>query len=175
MLVDTGHSGRQTTLDACRHSRAPVIASHTAAEALYPHMRAKSDDEIRALADSGGVVGVFAMPWFLYHDPNATTLDHVFDHIDYVANLVGIEHVGIGTDWPMSDVAWSLTYFKEHIAPTLGFAPGTGPSTEHVHGFRTYSEFPNFTRGFVARGYSDEDIAKVMGGNWLRVLEAVCG
>lgn len=175
IVVDTGHSGKQTTLDACRHSRGPVIASHTAAEALYPHMRCKSDDEIRAVADSGGVVGVFAMPWFIHEDPNATTLDHVLDHIDYIANLVGVQHVGIGTDWPMSDVTWSLVYFKNNIAPKLGFAPGTGPSTESVIGFETYGSFPNFTRGLVTRGYTDEEVAQIMGGNWLRVFEKVCG
>jgi membrane dipeptidase len=175
MVVDTGHSGRQTTLDACRHSKAPVIASHTAAEALYPHMRAKSDDELRAIAETGGVIGVFAMPWFIHDNPAHTTMEHVLDHIDYVAEVAGIDHVGIGTDWPMSDVTWSLVFFKDRIAPKLGFDPGTGPSTETVLGFERYSAFINFTRGLVSRGYSDADILKILGGNWLRVFEALCG
>ncbi len=175
MVVDTGHSGRRTTLDACRYSKAPVIASHTAAEAVYPHMRAKSDEELRAIADTGGVIGVFAMPWFIHEDPRHTTMEHVLNHIDYVAGVAGIDHVGIGTDWPMSDVTWSLVFFKEHIAPKLGFAPGTGPSTETVRGFERYGRFINFTRGLVSRGYSDADIMKILGGNWLRVFEAVCG
>lgn len=175
ILVDTSHCGKRTTLDACRHSTQPVVASHTGAEAIYPHMRCKSDEELRAIAETGGVIGVFAMPWFIHSNPDATTFHHVLDHIDYVVGRVGVDHVGIGTDWPMSDVTWSLIYFKEHIAPRLGFEKGSGPSTETVLGFERYSRFNNFTRGLVARGYSDADIQKIIGGNWLRVFEAVCG
>ncbi|WP_058303095.1 dipeptidase [Gorillibacterium timonense] len=175
ILVDTGHCGKQTTLDACLYSSSPVIASHTGVEAIYPHMRCKSDEELLAIAGTGGVIGIFAMPWFIHDDPNQTTIEHVLDHIDYVVKLCGIDHVGIGTDWPMSDVLWSLVYFKENIAPRLGFAKGDGPSTETVRGLEQYGFFINFTRGLVARGFSDEDIAKIMGGNWLRVFEQVCG
>lgn len=175
IIVDTGHCGKQTTLDACSYSKTPVIASHTGVEAIYPHMRCKSDEEIIAIAETGGVIGIFAMPWFVHKDPNHTTIDHVLDHIEYVIRLVGVDHVGIGTDWPMSDVLWSLVYFKEHIAPKLGFAKGDGPSTETVAGLEKYSYFINFTRGLVARGYTDEEIAKIMGGNWLRVFEEICG
>lgn len=175
IIVDTGHCGKQTTLDACSYSKTPVIASHTGVEAIYPHMRCKSDEEIIAIAETGGVIGIFAMPWFVHKDPNHTTIDHVLDHIEYVIRLVGVDHVGIGTDWPMSDVLWSLVYFKENIAPKLGFAKGDGPSTETVSGLEKYSYFINFTRGLVARGYTDEEIAKIMGGNWLRVFEDICG
>lgn len=175
IIVDTGHCGRQTTLDACAASVSPVIASHTGAEAVYPHMRCKSDEELRAIAATGGVIGIFAMPWFVHEDPDHTTLEHVLDHMEYVIRLVGVEHVGIGTDWPMSDLEWSLVFFKEQIAPKLGFAKGDGPSTETVAGLEKYSNFINFTRGLVARGYSDEEIAKLMGGNWLRVFEQICG
>lgn len=175
ILVDTGHCGKQTTLDACKYSKQPVIASHTAVEAIYPHLRCKSDEELRAIAETSGVIGIFAMPWFVHSDPKNTTLDHVLDHIDYVVRLVGVDYVGIGTDWPMSDVTWSLVYFKEKIAPKLGFAKGDGPSTETVKGLDKYSDFGNITRGLVARGYTDSEIQKIIGGNWLRVFEEVCG
>ncbi|MCM3747215.1 dipeptidase [Paenibacillus pasadenensis] len=175
IVVDTSHCGKQTTLDACRLSDKPVIASHTGAEAIYPHRRCKSDEELQAIAATGGVIGVFAMPWFVHEDPQATSIDHVLDHIDYMVKLVGADHVGIGTDWPMSDVDWSLVYFKEHIAPKLGFAKGDGPSTELIHGFEQYGLFINFTRGLVARGYSNEEVSKIIGGNWLRVFQQVWG
>ena len=97
-----------------------MIASHTGVENIFNHMRCKSDEEIKAIANTGGVIGVFAMPWFVHEDPNQTTINHVLDHIDYIINLVGVDHVGIGTDWPMSDVTWSLIYFKENISPKLG-------------------------------------------------------
>ena len=100
IVVDTGHCGYNTTMDACKYSKAPVIATHTGVEKVFFHARCKSDDEIRAIADTGGVVGIFAMPWFSAEDPDNTTVDHVIDHIQYVADLVGVVHVCIGTDWP---------------------------------------------------------------------------
>ncbi|MDR1439446.1 MAG: dipeptidase [Clostridiales bacterium] len=173
IVVDTGHCGRQTTLDACECSGAPVVASHTSAEKVFFHSRAKSDEEIRAIAKTGGVVGIFCMPWFIAGDHANTTIDHFLDHIDYVAGLAGIDAVGIGTDWPMPQTEWMAAAFKEHVAPTLGFAPGDGPSTEHVRGMMDYRSFGNITRGLVARGYSDGDVAKVIGGNWMRVFKEV--
>ena len=153
IVVDTSHCGRQTTLDACKHSKAPVVATHTGAEKIYPHNRCKSDEEIKAIADTGGVIGIFAMPWFIAEDPQNTTIDHVLDHIDYVVDLVGPDHVGIGTDWPMPQTKWMALAFKKHVAPTIGFAPGDGPSTEYIHGLKDYRSFGNITTGLVARGY----------------------
>lgn len=63
-------------------------------------------------------------------DPENTTVDDFIDHIDYVVRLVGIDHVGIGTDWPMPQTKWAAITFKKYVAPTIGFAPGNGPSTE---------------------------------------------
>ena len=134
IVVDTGHCGYHTTMDACKYSKAPVIASHTGVEKVNFHARCKSDDEIRAIADTGGVGGIFAMPWFTGADPENTTVDDFIDHIDYVVRLVGIDHVGIGTDWPMPQTKWAAITFKKYVAPTIGFAPGNGPSTEWIHG-----------------------------------------
>ncbi len=175
IIVDTGHCGRQTTLDACKYSKAPVIASHTGAEEVFFHKRAKSDEEIKAIADTGGVVGIFAMPWFTGKDPENTTVNHVIDHIDHVVNLVGIDHVGIGTDWPMPQTKWMALIFKKYTAPNLGFDPGDGPSTEYIHGIKDYRDFGNVTAGLIARGYNDEQVKKIIGGNWMRVLGEVCG
>ncbi len=171
ITVDTGHCGKQTTLDACKFSTKPVIASHTACEEVYFHNRAKSDEEIRAIAATGGVIGIFSMPWFIAADPANTTVEHLLDHIDHVVKVAGIDHVGIGTDWPMPQTKWQASVFKKYVAPTMGFAPGDGPSVEWVHGVKDYRSFINITRGLMARGYSDEDIKKVMGENWMRVFE----
>ena len=175
IVVDTGHCGKQTTLDACTYSTKPVIASHTAAEQVFFHSRAKSDEEILAIAQTGGVVGIFAMPWFIAENPEQTTIEHVLDHIDYVVNLAGADHVGIGTDWPMPQTKWMAIAFKKLFAPTMGFAPGDGPSTEYVKGLTDYRSFLNITRGLMARGYTDEDIVKIIGGNWMRVFKEVWG
>lgn len=173
IVVDTGHCNKQTTLDACRISQTPVIASHTAVENIYPHMRCKSDEEIKAIAATGGVIGIFNMPWFIHEDPKNSTLDHFLDHVDYVVNLVGEDHVGIGTDWPMTDILPTLKIFKEKVAHTMGFKKGDGPSTEVIKGLETYGCFINITRGLISRGYSEEGIKKIIGGNWLRVFKKV--
>lgn len=173
IVVDTGHCGRNTTLDACKYSKTPVIASHTGVEKVFFHNRCKSDEEIQAIAGTGGVVGIFAMPWFIAEDPANTTIDHFLDHIQYVTELVGVDHVGIGTDWPMPQTKWTAVTFKKYVAPSMGFAPGNGPSTEWVHGLKDYRSFLNVTRGLVHRGYTDEEVHKILGENWLRVFEQV--
>ncbi len=173
IVVDTGHCGKQTTLDACKHSSKPVIASHTSVESVHYHKRAKSDEELKAIAASGGVVGIFAMPWFTAEDPANTTIDDVLDHIDYAVKLIGEDHVGIGTDWPMPQTTWMALTFKKFLATKLGFSDGDGPSIETVKGLDSYGDFKNFAYGLVSRGYSDEAISKILGGNWVRVFKEV--
>lgn len=173
VVVDTGHCGHQTTLDACEFSKAPVIASHTCAKAVGGHARGKSDEELVALARSGGVIGVIMVPGFLNPKAPATMKDFL-DHVDYIAKLVGHDHVGIGTDWPMCMPDWAARLFAEKVSPTIGFRPEDKyPTTEVVEGFGDHREFINITRGLVSRGYSDEQIRGILGGNWLRVLDQV--
>src|SRR5581483_8669755 len=86
VIVDISHCGTSTTLAACRRSGKPVVASHTAARALHDHPRAKSDEELRAIAATGGVVGVCAVPFFL--GDTATSIEDMLDHIDDVAEVV---------------------------------------------------------------------------------------
>src|SRR5437764_11659454 len=100
MMVDSSHCSHLTTLDACRVSKKPVNANHTGARSVFPHARCKSDEALRAIAGTGGVIGVLALPAFLTDAPTPT-IEHMLDHIDYIAKLVGWRHVAIGTDWPM--------------------------------------------------------------------------
>lgn len=170
IVVDVGHTGKQSTLDACKISKKPVIASHTAAEKVFFHNRCKSDEEFKAIASTGGVIGVYAMPWFIAKDPENTTINDYLDHVEYIADLVGADHVGIGTDWPMPQTKWMAIADKKYLAPLIGFEPGDGPSTEWIHGIKDYRSFINITRGLVARGWSDGDISNFLGENWLRVF-----
>src|SRR3546814_3094966 len=78
----------------------PVTANHTASKAVFDHARGKSDDCLKAIADTGGVIGIVAVPAFLTDQPDPT-ISIMLDHIDYVADLVGWQHVAIGTDWPL--------------------------------------------------------------------------
>lgn len=175
IIVDTGHVGRKTTLDACEVSEAPVVASHTAAQGVFDHARGKSDEELRALAATGGVIGIVTVPFFLGTGPTVT-INAMLDHIEYVADVAGVDHVAIGTDWPMQLPKWMLDDLLQPIFAETGFRPEDKlVATQQLVGFDDYRDFPNITRGLVARGWSDEDIAKVLGLNFVRVMEAVCG
>ena len=175
MIVDVSHCGHLTTLDACRHSKRPVNANHTAAKSIYSHARGKSNEALRAIADTGGVIGVVAVPAFLTAELPAT-IEHMLDHIDYIANLVGWRHVAIGTDWPLQaprEVQHAV------LAPTnksLGFREQDRLDVaQRLIGFDDCRDLPNITRGLVKRGYSDEQIQGIIGENAVRVFAAVCG
>jgi membrane dipeptidase len=175
IIVDTGHVGWQTTLDACDVSAAPVVASHTAAYGVFPHARGKSDEVLRAIAGTGGVIGIVTVPFFLASGPSVD-INSMLDHIEYVANVAGVDHVCIGTDWPLQLPEWMLADLLQPLFADTGFRPEDGlVATQHMIGFDDYRDFPNITRGLVGRGWSDEDIVKVLGANFLRVMEAVCG
>jgi len=175
MMVDVSHCGHLTTLDACRYSKKPVNANHTAARSVSCHARGKSNEALRAIADTGGVIGVVALPIFLSREPTPT-LEHMLDHIDYIANLVGWKHVAIGTDWPMQapDEVLRMTLAAE--AQNLGFREEDQLDiTKRLVGFDDCRDLPNITRGLVKRGYRDEQIQGILGENALRVFAEVCG
>jgi len=176
MIVDTSHCGRQTTLDACLFSKAPVTANHTLASAVFKHDRGKSDEELRAVADTGGVIGVVAVPFFMAPPGVAADMNVMLDHIDYIVKTVGWQHVGVGTDWPfmLSHQVAEATIGKATAA--MGFRSEHGISiAQHLIGYDDARDFVNITRGLVARGYRDEEIEGIVGGNFVRVLEAVVG
>jgi membrane dipeptidase len=175
ILVDTAHCGKQTTLDACELSSAPVIASHTSAEAVTHVTRAKSDEELLAIAGTEGVIGVCAVPPFVSLEPGAT-IDHMLDHVDYMVGLVGAEHVGLGSDWPNPMSEWGLRNVAAPCFANVGFGPEhrVDPCINLV-GFGDYRDYPNITRGLVHRGYGDAEIRAILGGNFLRVFGAATG
>ncbi len=176
VMIDTAHTGKATTLDACKHSNQPVLANHTSAEGVHLHDRAKSDDEIKAIAGTGGLIGIHAVPFFMAKDRQADMND-MLNHIDYVAELVGWEHVGLGTDWPLTAPKSALDdMFSTAFNYQIGFYPQHNIiPTMNLNGFDDYRDFPNITRGMVSRGYSDEQIKGVLGENFMRVFEQVCG
>ncbi len=175
IVVDTSHCGRQTTLDGCRASQTPVLANHTCAQGVYGHARGKSDEELDAIAATGGLVGVVTVPFFLSGDPEAT-VEAVLDHIDYINERIGWRHIGIGTDWPMQAPEDVIEETLGAIVDEIGFRPEDNVSTtQTLRGFQDYRDMPNITRGLVARGYDDEQIAGILGENFMGVFEAVCG
>jgi membrane dipeptidase len=175
MIVDVSHCGRLTTLDACRLSKRPVNANHTAAKAVYSHVRGKSDEELKAIADTGGVVGVVAVPAFLTDAP-VPTIDHMLEHIRYIAGLIGWKHVAIGTDWPLQAPDGLVQAMLAPGNSSIGFRKQDRvDATRRLVGFDDCRDLPNITRGLVKMGCSDEQARGILGENALRVFEEVCG
>src|SRR5581483_4456484 len=178
VIVDVSHCGPATPLAPCPFSPKPVTANHTAARAVYPPARGKTDEALEAIAYTGGVVGVLCVPAFVT-DASPPTIEHMLDHVDYIAALVGWEHVGIGTDWPNTA---PVAVLRSILSPTaaantdLGFRDQDRLDvTRNLVGFDDVRDFPNITRGLVKRGYSDEQIRGILGENALRVFADVCG
>jgi membrane dipeptidase len=175
MIVDVSHCGHLTTLDACRHSKKPVTANHTSARSLYFHARGKSDDALQAIADTGGVIGVLALPSFLT-DAAVPTIEHMLNHIDYISERVGWRHVAIGTDWPNQAPDDVLIATVGAELKALGYRQEHNVDvTRRLVGYSDCRDLPNITRGLVRRGYSDEEIRGILGENAIRVFGEVCG
>jgi membrane dipeptidase len=175
LIVDTSHCGHLTTMDACRHAKRPVNANHTCARALSDVARAKRDDALKAIADTGGIIGVVTVPSFVSKSSNPS-IEVVLDHIDYIANLVGWRHVSLGTDWPNQVPDDVQQKVLGDVYREIGFrAEDRLDITDRVVGFDDYRDLPNITRGLVKRGYSDEQVQGILGENALRVFGAICG
>jgi membrane dipeptidase len=190
IIVDVSHSGEQTFWDIIKTSKNPIIASHSCVWNICQHLRNLTDDQIKAIAKSGGVVGVNFAPWFLdsgfkdreikmrekhtakivslkhtwkgdsfsreiaigemlksEYEKILPTLNDVVDHIDYIVKLVGVDYVGLGSDFD-----------------GIGIAPKE---------LKDVSYYPLITKEFVARGYNETDINKILGGNLMRVIKKV--
>lgn len=169
MAVDVSHCGDQTTLDAFDVSAAPVLLTHSNCRALNPgHPRCKTDEAIRRMAETGGVMGITGVRNFVA-DSEPTTLEHYLDHMDHVRDLVGIQHLGIGSDIDlhgyddMPPDAYSA--LKANYKGSYAFREKIDID-DIAHPQRMF----DITDGLIDRGYSDEDIRLVLGGNFQRVL-----
>ncbi len=173
MTIDTAHCGDKTTLDAIEASDKPILISHVGARALWNSNRMKPDTLFKACAAKGGVVGVEAAPHTTVTEKHpAHGLESFMEHFEYIANLVGIDHVAFGPD----------TLFGDHVGLHHAFASQLSISSsrgnvkmnevEYVQGLENPAEvFPNVIRWLVKHGYRDQDIAKAVGANALRVLK----
>ena len=159
MMVDVSHSADKTVWDTLETSSAPITASHSCAKTICDHPRNLNDDLIKAIADAGGVICVNFYSLFLDQEfknqsgkdikPTPPPLSKVIEHIDYIADVGGIDSIGIGSD------------FDGMNPPPVGLEDA--------------SRMPRITEALLAKGYSTQDCAKIMGGNFLRLFHQVCG
>jgi membrane dipeptidase len=157
MAVDVSHCCDRTTLDALSVSRKPVLVTHSNCRALVPgSARCKTDEAIRLLASKGGVMGITMVRNFVQASGTAT-IENVLDHIDHVAALVGVEHVGIGSDV-------DLDGRDSRIHPRKRF---------DLDGIDYSQKIFDLTEGLIRRKYSTDDITLILGGNFERALSAI--
>jgi membrane dipeptidase len=155
IILDIAHLAPAGVKDILALSEQPIVDSHCGAKGLTDHVRNLDDAQLDALAKNGGVACVTFVPPFIngeiksYTDSGKASIEDVFNHIDYIAKRIGVDHVGIGSDFD-------------------GFGG-------YLKGIEDVSKMPALTQGLLDRGYKPDEVSKIMGGNYLRVIEQVCG
>lgn len=174
VIVDVSHLSEKGFYDVLDITTAPVLATHSNARALCDHPRNLTDDQLKTLAENGGVVCLNFYRDYLRKDGQNASLEDLLDHIDYIIRLIGVDHVGLGPDY--------MDAPPEIVGPSLQYVDPTG---EHGLTVEKYmigprdiednSKFINVARGMERRGYKQEEVQAVMGGNFLRLLSSVSG
>ncbi len=149
IVVDVSHLSPAGVESVLKEAKGPVVASHSNARALCDHRRNLTDDQARAIAATGGVIGVTFVPAFLTPEPEKASLDHVLDHIEHFVQVVGVDHMGIGSTFD-----------------------GLGDSRP-PRGLEDVRHYTALHQGLRARGFTEEEITAILGGNWYRVLTQV--
>ncbi|MGD9944948.1 MAG: dipeptidase [Burkholderiaceae bacterium] len=168
VLVDCSHVGIQTTLDAAHHSSKPIVVSHSACRTLADNPRCVTDEQMKAVADKGGTIGITPYGPFIRTDRKPQLEDYLA-HFDYAIKLIGADHVTVATDMfdGKTKVNWATPWYYPEI--TRGAQYGT----RRVEGFSRKSDLASFTAGLLRHGHSEETVRKVLGGNFMRVLREV--
>ena len=148
VIIDVSHVGIRTISDILAVTNNPIIASHSGARAIRDHYRNLYDDQIQAIANGGGVIGIVFYPPFLA-SPTPAYISDVIAHVDHIVNLVGTDHVAIGSDFD-------------------------GIGTNVVVGLEDVTKYPDLTLALLQHGYTELEVAKFLGGNFKRVFEQVC-
>lgn len=174
IIPDVAHSGWQTSLETAQISTRPVVASHTTCASLHHHIRSKPDNVIKAIADTGGLIGICSIPRYLGGKGDISAL---LDHVDYVVKKFGIDHIAIGTDVAYTSRNSALENKKVPRGPRSRkpwrslWPADPFVETPNMRISVSWTNWPLITVGLVQRGYSDADIQKIIGGNILRVCE----
>lgn len=176
VLVDLSHCGQRTTAEAIALAEGPVSITHSGCRAVYDHPRSKRDEELRALAEKGGVVGIYTMPFLNAEGP--ATADDLFRHIEHAINVCGEEHVGIGTDNSITPTVADDRYMADLKAfaderQRLGIGAPREFEVLFVPDLNDPMRMAMIADGLLSRGHSESRVAKVLGGNWMRLFGEV--
>lgn len=166
IVIDVSHINEACFFDVLRTTSQTVIASHSNAKGVYDHPRNLSDEQIRALADNGGVMGLLIHPGLI--DPERPTIERCVDHLAYVTDLVGADHVGIGSDF----VEGILTETEDDSLSREAMID-INVLNAVISGLARIDELPALTEEMVRRGFSGEEIKKILGANFMRVFQMV--
>ena len=176
VIVDLSHCGHQTTLDGIQFSNPGACFTHTMCETLYPkHPRAKTDKQIRAMADKGGVMGLIGLGYMIGPDPGGkTTIETYVDHIDHAVKVGGIDNVGLATDFAIQGISPDATRENWYEPRLKRFKPSYQVRwPPWIPELDTPDRYKIVARILDRRGYRSEDIEKILGLNWLRYYRNV--
>lgn len=175
ILVDLSHCGQRTTADGIQTSKKPVAITHAGCSALVPLPRNKRDEELRLLAERGGVVGIYFMPFL--REQGQPMAEDVIRHVEHALNVCGEEHVGVGTDLPISPLELTADAIMRHRQELeerrrAGIsAPGESPDVFlYVRDLNAPRRLAQLADLLLARGHSTSRVEKILGGNFLRLF-----
>ena len=176
IIVDGSHTGSRTTLEAIEATTKPFVFSHANSKALYDSPRNITDEQMKACAATGGLVGIVGFPGFLGSEVRPS-LDRFITFIDYAVELIGPDHVGLGIDYymgmsPIIPEDKALARYNDAVATGRWDAQIYPPPPHYFpSGIETPRSLMNLTAGLLDRGYAKETVTKIMGENWLRVFK----
>ena len=166
IVFDASHLGAAGVEHVLELATRPVIASHSAARALRDHHRNLTDEQLRGIAATGGVIGLNLLGCFI--DPEHPTIDRVVDHYEHLAEVVGIEHIGVGPDF--------IADLYDDLYPAHADLSSEGLGTRlNIEGLHASRHLPNLTAALLRRGFSERDVRLILGENYLRVFREVMG
>ncbi len=172
MAVDVSHCGDRTTLDAFEISKKPVLITHSNCRALVPgHPRLKTDEAIKKVGAGGGVMGITGVRMFVKGD-EPTTIENVLDHFDHVANLIGPEHLGVGSDIDLHGYDAMPPELNKRLRASYKGSYGFREKID-IESLNHPQRMFDLTEGLIRRKYSDKDIEGILGGNFKRVLAQI--
>ncbi len=176
IMLDVSHAGHQTSLDAVKLARAPVV-THGNAYAITPNDRNKKDDVLKIVTEKGGVIGLNAMPRPV--DPDDPSLEHMLRHVDYITGKFGMHSMGLGLDYvegfKREGKVLPQSVRNRTLRPDIFGSVDDFLHQDYARNLEKIEKLPNLTRGLLERKYNDADVRGILGENWLRAFERFVG